>query len=163
MQSDCVEITLANKLGKRLLAKGWRCAVAESCTGGRLSAAITEIPGSSQWFERGFITYTNQSKMDMLAVSNAILTTQGAVSEATVRAMAEGALTASLADITCSISGIAGPGGGSIEKAVGLVWVAWSLRDGATQATSYCFKGDRFAVRTQAVHAALNGLIMRCT
>lgn len=163
MPADVSELTLARKLGDCLLTRQWHCAVAESCTGGRLSAAITDVAGSSQWFERGFITYTNQSKIDMLGVPGEILTLHGAVSEPTVRAMAEGTLAFSSADITCAISGVAGPGGGSIEKPVGLVWFAWSLRDGVTEAMSYCFKGDRFAVRTQAVYAALNGLITRCT
>lgn len=163
MSTDVSELALAAKLGECLLAKQWYCAVAESCTGGKLSAAITDVAGSSQWFDRGFITYTNQSKMDMLGVRSEILTSHGAVSEPTVRAMAEGALVSSSVDITCAISGVAGPGGGSVEKPVGLVWFAWSVRGGLTEAMSYCFKGGRFAIRLQAVSAALNGLILRCT
>jgi len=157
-----IELELARKLGEQLLEHHWYCAVAESCTGGRLAAAITEIPGSSKWFDRGFITYTNQAKIEMLCVADTILSRDGAVSEATVRAMAIGALTVSEADLTCAISGVAGPGGGSIEKPVGLVWIAWASRDGVIEASSYYFKGDRFAVRTQAVEAALNGLIKCC-
>jgi len=144
MPSDRSELTLARELGECLLARQWHCAVAESCTGGRLSAAMTDVAGSSRWFERGFITYTNQSKIDMLGVSDEMLTLHGAVSESTVRSMAEGALARSSADITCAISGVAGPGGGSVEKPVGLVWFAWSLRGGLTEAISYCFKGVSF-------------------
>lgn len=162
MSVNQTELELAQELGEQLLAHHWYCAVAESCTGGRLAAAITEIPGSSQWFDRGFITYTNQAKIDLLGVADTILSTDGAVSEATVRAMAIGALKESDADLTCAISGVAGPGGGSIEKPVGLVWIAWASRDGVTEAASYYFKGDRFTVRTQAVEAALDGLIKCC-
>ncbi len=153
------ELDLAHRLGEALLNRHWRCAVAESCTGGRVAAAITEIAGSSKWFDRGFVTYTNQSKTDLLGVTQKLLAAQGAVSESVVRAMAEGALAASQADVTVAISGIAGPGGGSADKPVGLVWFAWSLRQGTTHAASYCFNGDRSAVRSQAVSVALEGIL----
>lgn len=153
------ELDLAQRLGEALLKRHWRCAVAESCTGGRVSAAITEIPGSSKWFDRGFVTYTNQSKTDLLGVSQYMLTTQGAVSESVVRVMAEGALAASQADIAVAISGIAGPEGGSADKPVGFVWFAWSYRNGSTNVASYCFMGDRSAVRSQAVYVALEGIL----
>ena len=154
------ELALARHLGDVLVKRGWFCAVAESCTGGRLAAAITEVPGSSKWFDRGFITYTNQSKMDMLGVSQEQLDLEGAVSEMVVREMAEGALSVSQADITVAISGIAGPAGGSADKPVGLVWFAWSLRHGPTHTESYCFQGGRTAVRTQAVAIGIERLIM---
>jgi PncC family amidohydrolase len=162
MSTHTVEQQLAVIVGQVLRHQQWRCAVAESCTGGRLAAAITDIPGSSQWFDRGFVTYTNQSKMDLLDVPSVLLNTQGAVSHGTVCAMAEGGLHKSQADVVVAISGIAGPGGGSVDKPVGLVWIAWSGRTFACDAQSFCFKGDREAVRSQAVCAALEGLILRC-
>lgn len=152
---------LAKKLGHILLSQNLRCTVAESCTGGSLAAAITDIPGSSQWFDRGFVTYTNASKHQMLAVPERMLASQGAVSEAVVRAMAEGALAASEAHTSVSISGIAGPGGGSLEKPVGTVWFAWASRTRPTDAECYAFVGDRTSIRQKAVLAALEGLIQR--
>lgn len=157
---DLIEFKLAEQLGETLAARGLCCAVAESCTGGRLAAAITEISGSSQWFDRGFITYSNQAKADLLGVSDVLIQSEGAVSEAVVRAMALGALSASRADLTVAVSGIAGPTGGTTDKPVGLVWLAWSGRSGVSEAQSYCFEGDRFSVRTQAVYAALEGLLV---
>lgn len=153
------EYYLARILGKALLARHWQCAAAESCTGGRVAAAITDISGSSQWFERGFVTYANQAKIDMLGVSAELLNKEGAVSEAVVRAMAEGALTFSQADVVVAITGIAGPNGGSVEKPVGLVWFAWAQRGGITSTQAFHFKGDRSLIRQQAVHVALEGLI----
>lgn len=151
------------KLGQILQRHHLRCAVAESCTGGGLAAAITDIPGSSQWFDRGFITYSNQAKQQMLGVPEQIIASHGAVSEAVVRAMAEGALTASDANISVAISGVAGPDGGSIEKPVGTVWFAWADDLLTTQAQCYLCTGDRLAIRQQAVHIALEGLIQRLT
>ena len=153
---------LATQLGDSLKASGWLCTVAESCTGGRVAASITDIAGSSQWFDRGFITYSNQAKIEMLNVPVSILTAEGAVSEEVVCAMAKGSLLASQADLSVAVSGIAGPSGGSIEKPVGLVWFAWAKREGDVEAESYYFKGSRFAVRMQAVYIALDGLIQRC-
>ena len=154
---------LAEKLGNILLQKKLHCAVAESCTGGLLSAAITDVAGSSEWFERGFITYTNLSKQEMLSVPASILSIHGAVSKATVQAMAAGVLTHSQADASIAISGIAGPSGGTLEKPVGMVWIAWATPTRANlpsmHAECYVFKGDRAAVREQSVIAALEGLI----
>lgn len=153
---------LSVELGNILLQRKIRCVVAESCTGGSLSAAITEIPGSSQWFDRGFVTYTNEAKQDILAVSASVILSQGAVSEATVRAMAQGAIAVSDAEVSVAISGIAGPGGGSLEKPVGTVWIAWAGDLQSIYAQCYFFKGDRIAIRQQAVQIALEGLIKRC-
>lgn len=150
---------LAEKLGHVLLKNKLRCTVAESCTGGSLAAAITDIAGSSAWFDRGFVTYSNQAKQDMLSVSETILSVEGAVSEATVRAMAEGAISQSEAEVSVAISGIAGPSGGSTEKPVGMVWIAWAIHSKPTHAECYVFPGDRLAVREQAVLTALKGLI----
>jgi len=148
---------LASQLGEGLLSKKLRCAVAESCTGGGLAAAITDISGSSQWFDCGFVTYTNDAKQQLLEVPESVLATYGAVSEQTVCAMAEGALQARGVDITVAISGIAGPTGGSVQKPVGTVWIAWAGHK--THATCFLFKGTRQAVRQQAVEAALSGMI----
>lgn len=150
---------LASKLGDLLLARQLRCTVAESCTGGSLSAAITDISGSSQWFDRGFVTYSNISKQQMLGVSSCVLASDGAVSEAVVRAMAEGALAASTANLGVAVSGIAGPDGGSPEKPVGTVWFAWASESSPTQTQRYLLVGDRLAIRQQAVNIALEGLI----
>ena len=154
--------SLAEKLGRLLLKHHWRCVVAESCTGGSLSAAITDIPGCSQWFDRGFVTYTNQAKQDMLSVPEDVIATHGAVSEPTVLAMTAGAIAHSNANISAAISGIAGPSGGSREKPVGTVWIAWSIQGRLTQACCYLFKGDRISIREQAVEAALDGLLKLC-
>ena len=162
MSKKRVIYELADKLGKLLLNRKWRCAVAESCTGGGLASAITDIAGSSHWFDRGFVTYTNKAKEEMLAVPASVLSRDGAVSEATVRAMAQGVMAISDADLSVAISGIAGPGGGSTEKPVGTVWIAWAGNRQPTQARHYCFEGDRAAIRQQAVQAALEGLIQRC-
>ncbi len=153
---------LADQLGTLLLKRKLRCAVAESCTGGGLAAAITDIAGSSQWFDRGFVTYTNEAKEDMLAVPHHVIAKEGAVSESTVRAMAHGAMMKSDAEVSVAISGIAGPSGGSLEKPVGTVWVAWAGDLQATHAERYVFGGDRSSIRQQAVQVALEGLIQRC-
>lgn len=152
---------LAEKLGSILLHLKLHCTVAESCTGGSLAAAITEIPGSSKWFDRGFVTYSNESKKEMLAVPDKCINFDGAVSEATVCAMAEGAIDASLAEVSIAISGIAGPGGGSREKPVGTVWVAWAGGLLPTYAECFLFSGDRTVIRQQAVRVAIEGLIQR--
>ena len=154
-----VNYMLAEKLGAILLSRNLKCAVAESCTGGSLAAAITDIPGSSQWFDRGFVTYSNESKQQMLGVSADLIASDGAVSEAVVRAMAEGAIKTSSASISVAISGVAGPDGGSLEKPVGSVWIAWADALHATQAQYYWFAGDRQAVGQQAITVALKNLI----
>ncbi|TCS72352.1 nicotinamide-nucleotide amidase [Sulfuritortus calidifontis] len=149
--------TLSMQLGEALLARGWRLATAESCTGGWVAQAVTAIAGSSNWFDRGFVTYSNEAKQDMLAVRADSLARHGAVSEAVVREMVAGALARSRADLALAISGIAGPTGGSAEKPVGTVWIAWGLRDGVQRAQRFHFDGDRTAVRRQSVLAALQG------
>ena len=151
--------TLAEQVGAALQCRGLMLARAESCTGGWVGAAVTSVAGSSNWYERGFITYTNQSKQEMLSVTAATLTEYGAVSEPTVREMAAGALKHSHADVALAISGIAGPGGATPTKPVGTVYIAWSLRTGAARSQSFRFEGDREAVRRQAVAAALRGTL----
>jgi len=154
------EITeLADQLGVSLRASKFQLAAAESCTGGWLVKAVTDIAGSSTWFDRGFVTYSNQAKQDMLGVSELVLREHGAVSEASVLAMAEGALQHSLADVSVAISGIAGPGGATLDKPVGTVWLAWAKRGDDTVARCFLFGGDREAVRAQAVIAGLEGLL----
>ncbi len=150
---------LAAHVGAALKARGWMLVTAESCTGGWLGQAITSVPGSSRWYDRGFITYTNAAKEEMLGVASATLARFGAVSEPTVREMAEGALARSHAHIAVAISGIAGPGGGSADKPVGTVCMAWALREGAGCVRTFHFDGDRAGVRRQAVAAALQGIL----
>ncbi len=151
--------TLARRVGERLRAAGLTLATAESCTGGWVAQALTAIPGSSAWFERGFVTYSNRSKQELLDVPAATLAAYGAVSEATVRAMAEGALAHSHADLALAVSGVAGPGGGSPDKPVGTVWLAWGRRDRPVRARHAVFEGERADVRRQAVAAALEGVL----
>jgi nicotinamide-nucleotide amidase len=162
MSKTTIIYDLASQLGQVLLKRKLRCAVAESCTGGALAAAITDVAGSSQWFDRGFVTYTNEAKEEVLAVPKCVISSQGAVSEATVRAMAHGTIAVSDAQVSVAISGIAGPGGGSPDKPVGTVWIAWAGNLLPTYAQCYLFKGDRIAIRQQAVQVALEGLIKRC-
>lgn len=161
MSKQTIIYKLAEKLGEILLKRRLHCAVAESCTGGSLAAAITDIAGSSQWFDRGFVTYTNKAKEELLDVPPSILSSHGAVSEATVLCMAQGAIQKSDAEMSIAISGIAGPGGGSPEKPVGTVWVAWAGDEQPPYAKCYVLKGDRAAIRQQAVQVALEGLIQR--
>jgi nicotinamide-nucleotide amidase len=151
-------LRLASRLGAALKARGLRLATAESCTGGWVGAAVTSVAGSSAWYERGFITYTNEAKRDMLGVGARTLADSGAVSEACVRAMAAGAVAHSRADTALAVSGIAGPGGGTPEKPVGLVWFAWALPGGEIRAEQRLFQGGRQAVRRQAVEHALRRL-----
>jgi nicotinamide-nucleotide amidase len=148
-------------LADAMRRRGWRLATAESCTGGGIAAAITDLAGSSEWFDRGFVTYSNQAKQDMLGVAATTLADSGAVSRETVLAMALGAIARSEADISVAVTGIAGPGGGSEAKPVGTVWFAWSLRDGQTDAGCERFPGDRARVRAAAVRHALRGLLER--
>lgn len=151
-------ITLADHLGHALKQAGRSVATAESCTGGWLGAVLTSIPGSSQWYDRGFVSYSNVAKREMLGVKTEALTRHGAVSEPTARAMAEGALAHSHADLTVAITGIAGPGGGTPEKPVGTVCLAWAARKQPTLTRTQHFSGDREAVRRQAILAAMEGL-----
>jgi len=153
-------IALATQLGEALKRKGWMLAVAESCTGGGIAQACTAIPGSSEWFDRGFVTYSNRSKTEMLGVPAELIERHGAVSEEVARAMAEGALIYSHADVAISVTGIAGPEGGSPAKPVGTVWIAAAVRTGAVAAQRYQFIGDRGAVRQQSVVDALRTALM---
>ena len=155
---DTELVTLADHLGHDLKQAGRSVATAESCTGGWLGAVLTSIPGSSLWYERGFVSYSNMAKREMLGVKTETLTRHGAVSEQTARAMAEGALAHSHADLTVAITGIAGPAGGTPEKPVGTVCFAWAARKQPTQSRTQRFSGDREAVRRQAIKAALEGL-----
>lgn len=150
---------LAEDLGNILSQRHLYCTVAESCTGGLLSAAITAIPGSSQWFDRGFVTYTNAAKESLLSVPSELISSEGAVSEAVVKAMASGAIAASDATVSVAISGIAGPAGGSDNKPVGTVYIAWAIPLRPVIARRYLFVGDRDLIRQQTVEAALKGLI----
>lgn len=152
-------ITLSEQLGQLLKEKGHVLALAESCTGGLASAAITEIAGSSSWFDRGFITYSNTAKQQMVNVSAETLTQYGAVSEETATEMAIGALNNSQADITGSITGIAGPSGGSINKPIGTVCFAFALKNGLLITTTQHFSGDRQQIRHQSVVYLFNGLM----
>lgn len=151
---------LSLALGSALQARGWMLVTAESCTGGGIAEAVTATAGSSGWFDRGFVTYSNAAKIEMLGVSAATLDHCGAVSEATVLEMARGALARSRAQVAVAVSGIAGPGGGSRDKPVGQVCLAWALADQPALATTRHFSGDRAAIRLQTVIAALQGLIM---
>jgi nicotinamide-nucleotide amidase len=150
---------LAVELGDKLIARGWMLATAESCTGGWVGQLVTALPGSSHWYERGFITYANAAKIEMLGVPEEILATHGAVSEETASAMAAGALAHSHAQATLAISGIAGPGGGTPQKPVGLVCYGWALADGTVMSSTCRLDGDRDEIRSRAVAAALRGLI----
>jgi len=147
------------RLAQRCLSQGYKIATAESCTGGWVSHAIVSEPGSSKWFDGGVVSYSNHSKSRWLNVPAALIEQEGAVSEAVVRAMAEGALATSLATHSVAITGVAGPGGGTDDKPVGLVWFAWGKRDGNVKAEQHHLKGDRTAIREQAVLIALNGLL----
>ena len=151
----------AAELGALLLQRGEWLVTAESCTGGWVAQVVTSIAGSSGWFERGFVTYSNTAKMEMLGVPETTLERHGAVSEAMARAMAQGALARSRGDWSVAITGIAGPGGGSDEKPVGTVCFAWAWRQGGCEATTWHFHGDRTAVREQSVRQALAGLLAR--
>jgi nicotinamide-nucleotide amidase len=154
------EITgLAEELGRRLAARGLFAATAESCTGGLVAGAITAIAGSSAWFDRGFVTYSNEAKVDMLGVDPATLEQHGAVSEATALAMAEGAVRQSRASVAVAVTGIAGPAGGTPSKPVGMVCFGWAMRGGATASATHQLPGDREAVRRRSVVLALEGLI----
>lgn len=150
--------SLATRLGAALAARGEMLATAESCTGGWAAQCVTAIAGSSGWFERGFVTYSNAAKMELLGVPETTLARHGAVSEATARAMAQGALAHSRADWALAITGIAGPGGGSADKPVGTVCFAWASQAGCLARTAH-LAGDRAAVREQSVALALSTLI----
>jgi nicotinamide-nucleotide amidase len=146
---------LAARLGRSLAAEGRMIATVESCTGGLIAQALTETPGSSQWFDRGFVTYTNEAKTELVGVPASLIAGHGAVSEPVASAMAEGALARSRAWIALSVTGIAGPGGGSPAKPVGTVCFGWALPDEPVRVLTRRFEGDRSSVRRQAAAFAL--------
>ncbi|MFC5472688.1 CinA family protein [Paraherbaspirillum soli] len=153
---------LAESIGRALQTKGWFLSTAESCTGGGVAQAITEIAGSSEWFDCGFVTYSNVSKTELLDIPEALIAQHGSVSEEIAAAMAEGALANSSADITVSTTGIAGPGGAVPGKPVGTVCFGWSVSHHSgheTHTERLVFHGDRHAVREQTVLHALQGLL----
>jgi len=154
---------LAVRVGRTLKRERLMAATAESCTGGWIGQAITMVPGSSEWFERGFITYTNVSKAEMLGVKTTTLARHGAVSEQVVREMALGALAKSHAQVSVSVSGVAGPGGGSPGKPVGTVCFAWARQGKGVKVETRRFRGDRDQVRNRCVQHALKGLLARAS
>jgi nicotinamide-nucleotide amidase len=163
-ESDAELKRLAARVGRHLLKALRRAATAESCTGGWIAKALTDIAGSSQWFSEGFVTYSDQSKVRRLGVPRAVLQRHGAVSKATARAMASGALRRSNAQVAVAVTGIAGPGGAVLGKPVGTVWLAWATRKhGAIRVATALrrFRGDREKVRRKTVRAALQGLLAR--
>ena len=156
-------LDISKKVAKLLIARGWTLALAESCTGGLVCAALTDLAGSSDWFERGYITYSNQAKTECLDVAAETIESFGAVSEQVAKAMSEGAQKNAGVNISVSITGIAGPAGGSIEKPVGTVCFGWTIQKENLAAITICktmqFSGDRQAVREQARDYALSELI----
>jgi len=156
-------LDISKEVAKLLIARGWTLALAESCTGGLVCAALTDLAGSSDWFERGYITYSNQAKTECLDVAAETIESFGAVSEQVAKAMSEGAQKNAGVNISVSITGIAGPAGGSIEKPVGTVCFGWTIQKENLAAITICktmqFSGDRQAVREQARDYALSELI----
>lgn len=159
MEMDDTLSSLAARVGEQLCRKGLLMATCESCTGGLVAAALTAIPGSSRWFDRGFVTYSNEAKQEVLGVQSTTLQLHGAVSEATTREMAEGGLRHSHARITLAVSGIAGPGGALPDKPVGMVCFAWAGSGLLSCSATHYFSGDRSSVRHQAVVTALQGVL----
>lgn len=151
-------VDLTRTLAEILLSKNWTVSIAESCTGGLVCATITELSGSSEWFERGYITYSNKAKTECLGVPAKIIEAHGAVSEAAAKAMAEGARINSGSNVALSITGVAGPSGGTPEKPVGTVWFGWATEN-QTQTKTMRFDGDRQKVREQATKFTLTELI----
>lgn len=157
MTSSAID-DLTGQLAQLLPSRGLMLCTAESCTGGLIAAACTERAGSSVWFERGFVSYSNASKTDLLGVPADLIARHGAVSQEVARAMAAGALTHAQAQLAVAVTGVAGPGGGSAQKPVGTVWLAWAM---GSQVRTECrhFEGDRSAVRQATVARALQGLV----
>ena len=153
-----LDITVT-QLGDALRARRWRLATAESCTGGMVAAACTAVAGSSDWFDRGFVTYSNEAKIEMLGVDPALIAHHGAVSAEVACAMADGALRFSRATLSVAVTGVAGPGGGSAAKPVGTVWLALAQAGQATRAELLQLHGDRAAIRLQTVERALHQLL----
>ena len=158
-QLGALVVALADALTQR----GWLLATAESCTGGLIAATCTDLAGSSQWFDVAVVSYSNEAKQGWLGVPNELIERDGAVSESVVRAMAEGVLARSRAHVAVAVSGIAGPGGGTADKPVGTVWVAWAMKGQATTATRFQFDGDRAKVRWQTCEAALRHVLHVCS
>jgi nicotinamide-nucleotide amidase len=156
MESELFE--LAEQLGRLLKASGKTIATAESCTGGWIAQTITEVPGSSAWFDRGFVTYSNAAKVQMLGVNPQTLEKHGAVSVETATEMAAGALEYSDADVAVAVTGIAGPDGGTPDKPVGTVFIAWAHKNGATKVVRKQFIGNRRKIRAETVKSAVEGL-----
>ena len=157
LETQALEANLT-QISLQLLKHRQMLTTAESCTGGMIAAACTDLAGSSQWFERGFITYSNEAKAEMLGVPAGLIEQHGAVSEPVVRAMADGALAHSRAHVSLAVTGVAGPTGGSADKPVGTVWLAWCV-NGETHSEMQHFPGDRAAVRTATVRYALQRLL----
>ncbi|WP_436188063.1 CinA family protein [Pseudorhodoferax sp. LjRoot39] len=157
MVNDSVDV-LVLRLADVLRARGLMLATAESCTGGLIAGACTDLAGSSDWFERGFVSYSNAAKTELLGVDAALIVAHGAVSEPVARAMAQGAVRHAHAQLAVAVTGVAGPGGGSAEKPVGTVWFGWAL-PGGTHTEVQCFAGDRAAVRAATVRHALARLL----
>jgi len=152
-------IELAENLGTLFIQRGWTLTTVESCTGGGLAYAITSISGSSDWFERSFVTYSDTAKQEMVDVKTQTLQQYGAVSKQTAIEMAAGGLAHSHATVSLSITGIAGPSGGSVDKPVGTVWIAWVGKQHSMQTQHYVFQGNREAIREQAIREALYSLL----
>jgi nicotinamide-nucleotide amidase len=150
---------LSRTVGERLKAAGAMLVTAESCTGGWVAQALTSVAGSSEWFERGFVTYSDNAKRELLGVRAETLSQHGAVSEETAREMARGALERSRGTLALSVTGVAGPGGGSAEKPVGMVCFAWAGKAGELHSETCNFRGDRESVRRQSVVRALQGVL----
>ena len=157
--TDSIACSLAEQSGRLLLMNEFALVTAESCTGGGLAEIITRVPGCSAWFDRGFITYSNSSKQEILGITHDVLNMYGAVSEETARAMVDGALTNSHAQVGIAITGIAGPEGGTDEKPVGTVCLAWQQEGDSIRSVQVLFDGDRQQIRHQACLMALQGLI----
>jgi nicotinamide-nucleotide amidase len=155
-----VLVSAVEELAAALLARGWFLATAESCTGGMIAAACTDLAGSSGWFERGFVTYSNEAKTELLGVPSPLIDQHGAVSEPVAEAMAQGAIAHSRARVAVAVTGVAGPTGGSAAKPVGTVWFGFAV-DGRVTGERQLFPGDRAAVRAATVRHALEGLLAR--
>lgn len=158
MESELFE--LAEQLGRKLKANGKKIATAESCTGGWIAQTITDVPGSSAWFDRGFVTYSNSAKVQMLDVSPETLEKHGAVSAETATEMAAGALAHSEADVAVAVTGIAGPDGGTPDKPVGTVFIAWADKNGEAKVIKRQFAGNRRQIRAQTVRSAVEGVAL---
>ena len=153
------DLNVLENIAKALIRKSWMIAVAESCTGGLIAESLTHLSGSSAYFDRGFVTYSNEAKIECLAVPESIIQNHGAVSEACACAMVAGVLAHSHANVAISVTGIAGPHGGSLEKPVGTVFLAWQIREQSPIVKRYLFSGARQEIRESAKHEALKYLL----